>query len=45
MNAKVLSLRERVSVPMLVWLVVLWLLLWGDLSWRTSCPGRCSACS
>jgi multicomponent Na+:H+ antiporter subunit E len=38
-NAKVLSLRERVSVPMLVWLVVLWLLLWGDLSWANVISG------
>ncbi|PRY11392.1 Na+/H+ antiporter subunit E [Kineococcus rhizosphaerae] len=39
MNAKVLSLRERVSVPLLVWLVVLWLLLWGDLSWANVISG------
>lgn len=35
----VLSVRERISVPMLVWLVVLWLLLWGDLSWANVISG------
>ena len=35
----VLTLRERISVPMLVWLVVLWLLLWGDLSWANVISG------
>lgn len=39
MSAKVLSLRERVSLPMLVWLVVLWLLLWGDVSWANIISG------
>ena len=39
MSAKVLSLRERVSLPLLVWLVVLWLLLWGDLSWANVISG------
>ncbi|WP_432510167.1 Na+/H+ antiporter subunit E [Kineococcus sp. SYSU DK001] len=39
MTAKVLSLRERVSLPVLVWLVVLWLLLWGDLSWANVLSG------
>ncbi|WP_432564971.1 Na+/H+ antiporter subunit E [Kineococcus sp. SYSU DK003] len=38
-NAKVLSLRERVSVPMLAWLAVLWLLLWGDVSWANVLSG------
>ncbi|GAA0306015.1 Na+/H+ antiporter subunit E [Kineococcus aurantiacus] len=39
MNAQVLSLRERVSPPLLVWLVVLWLLLWGDVSWANVVSG------
>ena len=39
MSAKVLSLRERVSLPILVWLVVLWLLLWGDVSWANVISG------
>jgi multicomponent Na+:H+ antiporter subunit E len=38
-SAKVLSLRERVSLPVLVWLVVLWLLLWGDVSWANVISG------
>jgi multicomponent Na+:H+ antiporter subunit E len=38
-NAKILSLRERVSLPMVVWLVVLWLLLWGDVSWANIISG------
>ncbi|MEZ0163167.1 Na+/H+ antiporter subunit E [Kineococcus sp. LSe6-4] len=32
-------LRERVSLPLLGWLVVLWLLLWGDLSWANVVSG------
>ncbi|MEZ0493376.1 Na+/H+ antiporter subunit E [Kineococcus sp. TBRC 1896] len=36
---RVLSLRGRVSLPVLVWLVVLWLLLWGDLSWANVLSG------
>ncbi|WP_432544484.1 Na+/H+ antiporter subunit E [Kineococcus sp. SYSU DK002] len=43
MTAKVLSLRERVSLPVLVWLVVLWLLLWGDLSWANVLSGTALA--
>ena len=39
MSAKVLSLRERVNLPILVWLVVLWLLLWGDVSWANVISG------
>jgi len=38
-NAGAPSLRERVSLPMLVWLVVLWLLLWGDVSWANVISG------
>jgi multicomponent Na+:H+ antiporter subunit E len=38
-NATVLSLGRRVSLPMLVWLVVLWLLLWGDVSWANVVSG------
>jgi multicomponent Na+:H+ antiporter subunit E len=38
-SAEVLSLRERISLPLLVWLVVLWLLLWGDLSWANVISG------
>nr|WP_281373076.1 Na+/H+ antiporter subunit E [Kineococcus aurantiacus] len=32
-------MRERVSPPLLVWLVVLWLLLWGDVSWANVVSG------
>ncbi|WP_432519561.1 Na+/H+ antiporter subunit E [Kineococcus sp. SYSU DK006] len=32
-------LRERVSLPVLLWLVVLWLLLWGDVSWANVLSG------
>ncbi|WP_380159608.1 Na+/H+ antiporter subunit E [Kineococcus sp. R86509] len=39
MSATVTSLRERVSLPILVWLVVLWLLLWGDVSWANVISG------
>ncbi|WP_432572016.1 Na+/H+ antiporter subunit E [Kineococcus sp. SYSU DK005] len=32
-------LRERISPPVLAWLVVLWLLLWGDVSWANVLSG------
>lgn len=34
-----IPLRERVSLPLLTGLVVLWLLLWGDVSWANVLSG------